>query len=690
MRIKFYLAGLMVFSLVGAYGLERFLSEQHHELRLIDHEVNELELRQKDFVRVQGAIRQLLTSSDLVFDAGNKELLGGAVNIANDLRLELNQMIEYEASWEQKILLGKVHKSVDIIGDILNMENALSRLSSDDRFYIMQQYQAASSSIDRNLSRAQELNRAEVSDKKLQRLNQEKRLSYLSYFSKAMLLLVVASMWYWANKKICHPLSLIQSYSKLAMQGKPLETTPGAPVEIYELSKDLKRLADTLLYQSDYDHLTGLKNRRAFERDLNLKEDLGEENYVCFIDLDYFKCINDTCGHAVGDDVLFKVAKIIEFHTRPSDLVARLGGDEFVVFFRNCSLTSVKIITHELCKNISKIQYMSGGEALNLSTSIGISDTVSAQSEMHDALYSADVACQLAKKNGRNAVVVFNKNDEESFEKRNEMITMQHIEVAIKEDQFMLYKQDIVSMKEDTIERSFEILLRLQNRNGDIVTPIDFFSVAERYNKSADIDRWVVGACLDWFQKNKEVLDYVGFFSINLSAKSLVSTIMQDYIIGQVEQSGIAPEKICFEVTETAAIDNIAKARLFIEKLKRLGCMFAIDDFGCGHSSYSRVKDLPTDKIKIDGSFVSSMLDSQLDYAAVKSICEIAKAANREIVAEYVESKEIAEALDELGVDYAQGYYFNRPEKLTVESIYPKHAIAPKNLEPGYSQRFLH
>jgi EAL domain-containing protein (putative c-di-GMP-specific phosphodiesterase class I) len=320
-------------------------------------------------------------------------------------------------------------------------------------------------------------------------------------------------------------------------------------------------------------------------------------------------------------------------------------------------------IANNIKDNIHDLSYFWEGETFQLSASIGIAPKMDGNTTT-DLLHSADVACSFAKSAGRNTVRLFDIGSDDSAEKRQDILSVHQINNAISNDLFILYKQEIVPIQQHSSGKDFEILLRMKNAHGEMVNPASFFPTAERYHLTSKIDCWVVNAVYEYFIKHKSQLAVIDKIAINLSGYSLADNELEKLIIAKLTDGQLPPEKIYFEITETEAITNGNRTRLFMDNIKALGCKFALDDFGRGHSSYENTKEFPADKIKIDGSFICNMMENPLDHAKVKSICEIAKASNQEVVAKYVGDKKVMQALTKLGVDYGQGYYFSTPEPL--------------------------
>lgn len=665
MRIRSYLAILVFACLLGAYMLEQVLSYHFNNVQKLAEKNTESLLWAKDLERIENSVSQFLVSTDLVVASGNTYLIHGAKNMGNYLTTELSK-VQADSHFENLnavikrsiVNVNQINGYLDIIGNV--PENELTtRLR-----VLLSEYDPASLALFQDIQFIlKETNKAIEEDTRF--LQEEKRfMTTTGWIARVIFLLLIIALWWWANRKICRPLNGLIHSSHQALSGKDFKTSNNAPTEIIELSNDFQTLTQTLFHQASHDPLTELQNRRAFERNLNEIINDKEHNYfLCFIDLDYFKTINDTCGHAAGDEILVSVARILKSNVRAYDTVARLGGDEFAILIKNCRVGKALNIANNIKENIHDLTYHWEGETFQLSASIGVAPKIT-ESTTTDLLNSADVACSLAKSSGRNTVHLFDISSENSAEKRQDMLSVHQINNAIDNNLFVLYKQDIVPLQQKKVGKYFEVLIRMLDSHDQIVSPASFLPIAERYQLSSKIDRWVINAVYDYFVKHNDQIDTIDTISINLSGHSLTDNELEKFIINKLSDGKLPPEKICFEITETAAITNTKRACLFMNNIKALGCKFALDDFGSGHSSYAYIKELPIDKIKIDGSFITNMMNNPIDYTTVKSICEIAKATNLEIIAEFVEDESVIQALTELGVDYAQGYYFHKPEAL--------------------------
>lgn len=426
-----------------------------------------------------------------------------------------------------------------------------------------------------------------------------------------------------------------------------------------------KRAEVQLSYQSSHDELTGLFNRREFERRAEeLLENcvgFGYKHALCYIDLDQFKVVNDTCGHAAGDELLRQLGAVLKKLIRKGDTFGRLGGDEFGVLIKNCAIQEAFTIASSIKSIIEDYQFIYEGQGFRVSASMGLVPIIDAETTLSRLLKNADAACYMAKDYGRNRIHIFSVNDEELAQRHGEMQWVNRIQQALTENRFCLYAQSIESLK-DSKKLHYEILIRLQEADGVIVPPGAFLPAAERYNLSVQLDRWVINKTLSLLSLNPNFLNNMDFISVNLSGHSLTDESVLQFIIAKFRQYKIDGKKLCFEITETAAISNMVMAEQFIMELKKFGCQFALDDFGSGLSSFAYLKNLPVDYLKIDGIFVKDMAQDKIDFAMVKAIHEVGHIMGMQTIAEFVEHSTTKEKLRELGVDYAQGYAIHKPQ----------------------------
>ena len=426
------------------------------------------------------------------------------------------------------------------------------------------------------------------------------------------------------------------------------------------------KLSQQLGYQASHDPLTGLVNRREFENRISnaLQEcrDSQAEHALCYIDLDQFKVVNDTCGHDAGDQLLLQVTEIFKQQVRKNDTVARLGGDEFGLLLENCPLEQSRQIAEKVCQAVDEYRFLSHGGAFRIGTSIGLIQLNSGSKDYTEVLREADAACYAAKDAGRNRVHVYYKNSPEVALRHQEMQSIVDINQALDDDRFLLHRQTILNLQSNnqTSAGFFEVLLRMNSETGQLILPGEFLPVAERYNLISQLDTWVVKTAINWLCQ-EQAAGRDTSCSINLSGVSIASERFLAFILATIDLSGVESERICFEITETAAIANINLAIEFITTLKEQGCFFALDDFGSGFSSFAYLKTLPVDYLKIDGFFVRDILQDSINYEMVKSINDIGHVMGKKTIAEFVEDADTLEALRNIGIDYAQGYAIDKP-----------------------------
>lgn len=452
----------------------------------------------------------------------------------------------------------------------------------------------------------------------------------------------------------------------------------GAVVVFRDVSHE-RKLAQQLSWHATHDTLTGLINRREFEHlvagALHTAKQEGHVHALLYLDLDQFKVINDTCGHGAGDVLLQLLAKMLQGHMRDSDLLARLGGDELGVLLPHCPLDHARLIGEQLRQSIRDFRFAWDERSFELGVSIGIVEINQDSKSMSELLSAADQACYLAKEQGRNRLHVYQESDVMLAQRHGEMLWISRLNEAFEHDYFRLYAMPIVHLH-DSPEYHDEVLIRIRNGKGDLILPGAFIPAAERYDMMLSIDRWVIRAVCHHIQSVRDSLPPLeamaesrrrapALYSINLSGMSLADAGLQDYITEQFVHYAIAPEQICFEITETAVIANLPKAQAFMHKLKALGCRFSLDDFGSGFSSFGYLKALPVDYLKIDGVFVRDIASNAINRAMVKAINEVGHVMGLKTVAEYVEDAATLAVIRELGIDYAQGYAVGSLRPLT-------------------------
>jgi diguanylate cyclase (GGDEF)-like protein/PAS domain S-box-containing protein len=430
-------------------------------------------------------------------------------------------------------------------------------------------------------------------------------------------------------------------------------------------SRELNR---KLSYHASHDILTGLVNRREFEQRLerSLRSAKARETAyaLCHVDVDQFKIINDTCGHSAGDALLGQVGALLKTKIRWRDTLARLGGDEFGVLLESCSLEEALRMADLLRETIRNYKFVWEERTFRLGCSVGVVPITGDSEDVAALLSAADSACAAAKEAGRNRVYSFQENDIDLMRRRREMQWAARINNALEESRFELYRMTIQPLQKSEPGAHYELLLRMKDENGKIVSPDNFINAAERYGLTPAIDRWVVENALRWLVSEADERANLTLCSINLSGQSLGDDKFLPFVIDQFHRSGIDASKICFEITETAAIASFSQANRFIQALKEIGCKFALDDFGTGLSSFGYLKHFPVDFLKIDGSFVKEILHDPIDREMVRSINEIGHLTGKLTIAEFAENAEIINMLRSLGVDYAQGYGIASPQRI--------------------------
>jgi diguanylate cyclase (GGDEF)-like protein len=446
--------------------------------------------------------------------------------------------------------------------------------------------------------------------------------------------------------------------------------TEGAVVVIADVSAE-RALLQQLHFQSQHDPLTGLVNRHEFERRLGVVMESPEvgQHVLCYLDLDQFKLVNDTCGHAVGDELLRQVAHLLQKQLEPGDTLARLGGDEFGALLLHCTPDESLNRSRRLRDAISNFRFGWQGRVFSVGVSIGLVRLGDVHKNLALALSAADSACYAAKEQGRNRVHTFQPDDLDMARRQGEMQWVLRIKQALEEDRFILYHQPIIALAHDRLprQRHSEILLRMRDEEGRIIPPGAFLGAAERYDLMPQIDRWVIERVFSQFQAwLKDGSLRLHRCSINLSGASMGEADLGYFIRHRLKAYHLPPELFCFEITETSAISNLQQARKLIDSLKQLGCAFSLDDFGSGLSSFGYLKNLPVDYLKIDGAFIRDMENDPIDYAMVRSINEVGHLMHLKTVAEFVQTQQVLEMLREIHVDYAQGYWLAKPVPLTL------------------------
>ncbi|MEL1263167.1 bifunctional diguanylate cyclase/phosphodiesterase [Pseudoxanthomonas putridarboris] len=437
-----------------------------------------------------------------------------------------------------------------------------------------------------------------------------------------------------------------------------------------------RELTERLSHQATHDALTELCNRREFER--RLEQALAERkarpgNDPCallYIDLDQFKLINDVSGHMAGDQLLAQLALAMRQQLRGGDVLARLGGDEFGLMAFHVDADGARALAERLRETIESLMFVWQDRTYTVSASIGVVVVDQNEATLRDLLAWADTACYLAKENGRNRVHVY-REDNETTRRRGEMEWASRLRWAMEQDRLLLDYQQIVPLDGGGDAPSIELLLRLRDEDGGIVLPGAFLPAAERYGLMPAIDRWVIRTALAHFSHLHETGRKLGTCAINLSGASIEDDGLADFILARIAEYAVPAHKLCFEITETVAVRNLLKVVHVIERLRRAGCLIALDDFGAGMSSFGYLKNLPVDLIKIDGSFIRDLESDPMSRTIVSAIAQIGHQRGLKVVAEWVSSQHLSDALRSLGVDYGQGFALHRPERVMFQRPVP-------------------
>jgi diguanylate cyclase (GGDEF)-like protein/PAS domain S-box-containing protein len=442
-------------------------------------------------------------------------------------------------------------------------------------------------------------------------------------------------------------------------------------VNLVSLQEDIssaKALGRQLEYEASHDALTGLINRREFSRRLEHAIELARMDHschvLCFLDLDQFKIVNDTSGHMAGDELLQQVGRILQQHIRSGDTAARVGGDEFGLILSNCKASKAREIAGEIRDAIGEINFVWDGRIHRISASIGLTLIDDSASGSEELMKQVDTACYAAKDGGRNCIHLYDEGNDSVFRRRSETNWVPEVHTALQEQRFELFAQRIIALGGTPALPGYEILIRLVNREGQLVLPGEFLQATERYGLSALMDRCVFDRLYHWLETNPVALAQASFYAVNLSGASINNMELLEHLITVITHGNVPPHKLYFEITETAAISNIREARTFMHRLRMIGCKLVLDDFGRGLSSFAYLKNLPVDLLKIDGLFVREILHDNTDYTMVKMINELAHSLGIRTVAEYIEDENILSCIRSMGIDHAQGFAIHRPANL--------------------------
>ena len=441
-------------------------------------------------------------------------------------------------------------------------------------------------------------------------------------------------------------------------------------VLIFKDVSQLRGMEREMVYLASHDSLTGLINRREFEA--RLKRALRgaradkRQHVLLYLDLDEFKVVNDTCGHLAGDEMLKQVTALLRSRVRRNDVLARLGGDEFGVLLEDCPLDHARQAADEMRRTVRELRFCWRDQIFEVGVSIGLVPVNANTGDLGSVLSAADAACYVAKDSGRNRVHEYELDDTAVAERRGEMQWIHRIHRALEDRRFRLFYQLIQPLNTESPpgEMLCEIFLRMLDPGGQVIEPTAFVAAAERYHLISTLDRWVLKTAFGALAEAQRGEGPGVLFAINVSGQSIGEEGFLGYVVEQLEKSGVDTRRVCFEITETAAISKLGSAMRFISVLRKKGCRFILDDFGSGLSSFAYLRDLQVDFLKIDGEFVQNMMEDRVKHAMVESINQIGHVMGLQTIAEWVETRQTLDALKELGVDYAQGYWLCRPQPL--------------------------
>ncbi len=442
----------------------------------------------------------------------------------------------------------------------------------------------------------------------------------------------------------------------------------GALVLLHDVS-ELRGIARQMSYQATHDALTGLVNRHEFERRLNEAVENGQrgdgQHVLCCLDLDRFKVVNDTSGHVAGDGVLREVAKVLRDAVRDSDTVARLGGDEFGLLLMGCPLDKARQIADDVCRAVAEHRFVWRDKIFNLGVSVGLVEISRSSGSPEELLVAADSACYVAKKRGSGRVAVYSAHDEALARHSGEIQWLQKLQAALRENSFQLYQQPIVpAYGDDNGGPAMEVFVRLGGEDGEQIPPSEFVRAAERYRLMGLVDRWVVQTTLAAIGRGAIHVPPRRCVAINISGQTLGDPDFLEFVVECLDSTGVTPAQVCFELSESAVVANIEHARRFVGVLHGMGCRFALDDFGSGLGSFSNLRTLPMDYLKIDGSFMRNLARDAVNQAMVTAMIDLARKLNFKVIAEQVEDSAALEVARRMGIDYMQGYAIARPRPL--------------------------
>ena len=601
-----------------------------------------------DMVGLQGQMSRLEVASTVVdYDKGNALLITGVEIIPTQTTPALRLPGEVTPTPQQLALnsLAEAVIATDERGRITYMNPAAERLTGSEAS------QATGKLLEEIISLVDESDRRLLADPVHQALTSG---APVTLGRRALLL----------SRSTGGERSIELSASPVRNEAKEVV---GAALVLHDVT-ELRGLARQMSYQATHDALTGLVNRREFERRLEEAIDSGHrgdgQHVLCYLDLDRFKLVNDTSGHLAGDSMLREVAKLLRDAVRDSDTVARLGGDEFGMLLIGCPLEKARQIADDVCRSVGDYRFVWKDRIFNIGVSVGLVEISRESGTLEELMAAADTACYVAKKQGSGRVAVYSARDEALARHSGEIQWLQRLQGALKENRFQLYHQIIVPAHGGDGGPAMEVLIRLRDENGQELPPAEFMRAAERYRLMGLVDRWVVQTTFAALGRGALAVQPDRSVAINISGQTLGDVQFLEFVVECLDSTGVSPAQICFEITESAVVANLDHARRFIGVLHGMGCQFALDDFGSGVGSFSNLKNLPLDYLKIDGSFIRNLARDTVNQAMVTAMIKLARTLNFKVIAEQVEDSAALEAARRMGVDYLQGYAIGRPQPL--------------------------
>jgi diguanylate cyclase (GGDEF)-like protein/PAS domain S-box-containing protein len=597
-----------------------------------------------DMVGVQGQVSRLEIASSVVeYDKGNALLITGVeiIPTMTTPQLRLGAAAAGGGVSPQLLALNSLPEAIiatDEHGHITFMNAAAEQLTGSDAA------QASGKTLEEIVSLVDETDRRLLADPVHQALASGAPVS----LSRRALLVSRAN----GTER-----SIELSASPIRNEGKELV---GAAVWLHDVTE--------MRGQATHDALTGLVNRREFELRLEEAIESGHrgdgQHVLCYLDLDRFKPVNDTSGHLAGDSMLREVAKLLRDAVRDSDTVARLGGDEFGMLLIGCPLDKARQIADDVCRSVGDYRFVWKDRIFNIGVSVGLVEISRESGTLEELLVAADTACYVAKKQGSGRVAVYSARDEALARHTGEIQWLHRLQSALKDNRFHLYHQVIVAAHGEDTGPALEVLVRLQDESGRDLPPSEFMRAAERYRLMGLVDRWVVQTTLAALGRGAIPVGPNRSVAINISGQTLGDLQFLEFVVECLDSTGVTPAQVCFEIAEGAVVANLEQARRFVGVLHGMGCQFALDDFGSGVGSFSNLRDLPLDYLKIDGSFMRNLARDTVNQAMVGAMIKLARTLNFKVIAEQVEDSSAADAARRMGVDYLQGYAVGRPQPL--------------------------